>query len=180
MRTLVTIGLCLLLASCGGSESAPTDIISVRQVLEQEVGILALGINRENAVLASQPVSDRFVMGNNIAVRYIDRNWDGRGIAAFRNFFGGGDGVFAFNANIEQTLTLTDIELQGDELAATIVLSSFSSVRVDRTPPEIIPPPIEPWRDQLVFQREGGAWRLISWDEAPLPPEHDEGEGGEI
>ncbi len=172
--------MCLLLAACGGSLSAPTDIIAVRAVLEQEVALLALGLSREDALLASQPVSDRFVMGNNIAVRYIDRNWDGRGIAAFRVFFGGSDGVFAFNANIEQTLELTDVELQGDELAAAIVLSSFSSVRVDRTPPEIVPPPIEPWRDQLVFQREGGAWRLISWDEAPLPPEHDAGEGGTV
>jgi len=179
MRILATACLCLLLAACGVSQTAPVDIASVRALLTQEVAIIALGINREDPVLASQPVSDRFLMGANVAGRYRDQPFDGRGVAAFRVFFGGTDGVFGVNANIEQTMVLTDVELQGDDLAAAVVFTNFSSVRVDKTPPEIVPPQIEPWRDLFVFQREGGAWRLINWDEAPLPP-HDQGGGGTV
>lgn len=179
MRVIATTAFCLLLSACGVSQTAPTQIAAVRALLLQEVAIIALGINREDPILASQPVSDRFLMGPNVASRYRDQPFDGRGVAAYRVFFGGTDGVFAVNANIEQTLALTDVELQGIDLAAAVVFSNFSSVRVDKTPPEIVPPQIEPWRDLLVFQREGGAWRLISWDEAPLPP-HDAGEGGNL
>lgn len=180
MRTILITMLCLALSACGGAATAPVDIAAVRLLLEQDIAIIALGINREDAVLTSRPVSDRFIMGGNIAVRYLDQGWDGRGISAFRTFFGGRDGVFDTHANIEQTLVLVDVALQGGELAEATVLSSFSSVRTDKSPPEIVPPPIEPWRDLLVFQREGGAWRLINWDEAPLPDPHDEGEGGEL
>jgi hypothetical protein len=182
MRTLSTICLCLLLAACGVSQTAPTEIAAVRALLTQEVAIIALGINREDPIMASQPVSDSFTMGGNVATRYGNQGWGGtgvNGVAWFRAFFGGTGGAFAVNANIEQTMQLTDVELQGTDLATAVVYTNFSSVRVDKTPPEIVPPQIEPWRDLMVFQREGGAWRLITWDWEPLPP-HDEGEGGTV
>lgn len=176
MRLITTACLCLLLTACGVSQTAPTQIADVRELLTHEVAIIALGINREDPILASQAVSDNFSMGGNVATRYVSQGWSGVGVAAFRVFF---NDAFTINANIEQTMELTDVELQGTDLAAAIVYTNFSSVRVDKTPPEIVPPQIEPWRDIMVFQREGGAWRLINWDWQPLPP-HDEGEGGTV
>jgi hypothetical protein len=165
-----------MLAACGGAAGAPTDIVSLRPVLADAIATIELGINREDPYLASRPVSDRFTMGGNIAARYFGAWSDQQGIAAFRTFFGGAGGVFECNADIEQTLELTDLDLLGTDLAQGIVLDSFSSVHVGDGPPEINPPPPAPYRDLFVFEREGGAWRLILWDEAPAL-EHDGGEG---
>lgn len=167
--------MCLALAACSSAATAPVDIGEVRAALANSLGIIATGIAREDPLLASQPVSDRFTMGNNVAVRYLDQGWNEQwvGIGKFREFF---SGVFEIHANIEQLLTLRDVELIGD-VATARVRNEFISSRVDRLPPESFT--ATGW-DWLVFEREAGGWRLISWEEAPAPEPHEMGEGEDI
>lgn len=173
MRATIAILVCAALTACASSATAPLDIDEVRTALEANLDILATGIEREDPLLASQPVSEKFVMGGNIAVRYRDEEWSGEGIGSFREFFAG---VFELHANIGQTLTLRDVELIGD-VATARVHNEFVSSRVDRVPPENYT--AAGW-DWLVFEREAGGWRLISWEEAPAPEPHEMGEGEDI
>ncbi|GEM_PF-2119358 len=171
MRAAIAVVACLALAACGGAATAPLDISEVRAALANSLSLLATGIEREDPLLASQPVSERFVMGGNIAVRYRDEGWSGEGIGSFRDFFAS---VFELHANIGQSLTLRDVELIGD-VATARVHNEFVSSRVDRVPPENYT--AAGW-DWLVFEREAAGWLLISWDEAP--PAHDMGEAEDI
>ena len=170
MRILLAILLCLALCACDGAGTAPLDADAVRALLTDELAIIAEGINREDPVLASQPVGDLFVMGNNIAVRYVDTGWGGQGIGAFRAFFAASLNVYD---NILQKLELTDLEVTGDVAVAT-VQEDFSAVRIDRAPPENVTASSV---EYFIFEREDGAWLLIRWDEIPPPPA-EEGGGG--
>ena len=168
MRYLATIALCLTLVACGNAGTAPLDLESVRAVLLAALDVLNTGVEREDPILASQPISDRFSMNNNIAVRYLDEGWTGKGAGKFREFF---DEVFEIHANIEQQLVLIEVDLQG-EVATARVGVDFSSLRVDRTPPENHTASGE---DYFIFEREDGSWRLIRWDEALVMPPQDGG-----
>jgi len=169
MRILLAMLLCLALAACGGAGTAPLDETAVRALLTDELEIIAEGLNREDPVLASQPVSDLFVMGNNIAVRYLDAGWTGQGVGSYRAFF---DASLAVYDNILQKFELTDLQVTGD-VAVARVQQDFSAVRIDRAPPENVTASSE---EYFIFEREDGAWLLIRWDEVPPPPE-DEGGG---
>jgi hypothetical protein len=177
MRAIAAIALCCILMACGSTSDVPLDITEVRVALIHQLGILATGINREDPMLASQPISERFRMDNNIAVRYHPDGWktNDEGVGKFREFF---SKAFEIHANIDQRLELRDLELTG-EVAAARVWNWFVSSRTDRTPPENFT--ASGW-DWLVFELDSGVWRLISWDEAPEPePEpviHNGGEGG--
>lgn len=185
MRALLACAAILGLSACGGAKTAPVDIAEVRTALDHAIKVIATGIEREDAVLASQPVSERFVMGNNVAVRYLDGGWSGEGIGKFRTFF---DSVFEIHSNISQTFEVRDVNQVGD-VAAVRVYNELVSSRVDRTPPENST--AAGW-DWFIFERDSGQWLLIGWDEAPEPapepepepePEpdsHDEGEGGDL
>jgi len=177
MRIVVTIATCLVLAACSGARSAPLDIAQVRAALTNEISILATGINREDPLLASQPVSPRFTMDGNIAMRYHQDGWDGEGIGKFREFFAK---VFTVHANIDQRFEIRDVNLTG-EVAYVRVYNDFLSSRTDVTPPENYT--AAGW-DWLVFELDGGQWLLIRWDEAPEPElepiPHDEGTGGDV
>ena len=174
-RAIAAAFVCLALGACSSAATAPLDIDEVRTALASSIGIIATGIEREDPLLASQPVSDRFTMGNNVAVRYRDQGWNDQwvGVGRFREFF---TSVFEIHANIEQTLDLRDVELIGD-VATARVHNEFLSSRVDRLPPENFT--AAGW-DYFVFEREAGGWRLLSWDEAPEPEPHEMGEGEDI
>lgn len=171
LRTLLTAALILLAAGCGSS-SAPVVNPNVRQVLESHLAILANGIVREDALLASQPISERFQMGNNVAVRYRNNEWEGRGIQRFRDYW---DSVFDITENISITFEIEDDDLNG-EVVTTIVNVEYSGVLTNRTPPEST---TATGRDYLVWQLERDGWRLISWAEAPEGA-HLQGEAGDI
>ncbi|MBN2080572.1 hypothetical protein JW859_00040 [bacterium] len=173
MRKLVaTIAVVILLTGCSGSPT-PTEISDVRAALEASLYKLAVAIEREDPILASQVASERFVMGDNIAVRYSDDGWSGEGIGAFRSFF---DGVFTVHANISQTFELRDVEQVGD-VATARVYNELVSSRTDRTPPEGY---VAAGWDWFIFERVGKNWLLINWDEASNPAEHEMGDGEDL
>jgi hypothetical protein len=172
MRTILTTALlaCLALTGCFGSSAAPLDVGSVRSAIAAQIDRLRTGIEREDPLLASQIVSDRFVMNPNIGIRYLDDGWpdNGVGISAFRGFFAD---VFELHANIDQSFELRDVQLVGS-VASARVYNQFFSSRTDRVPPEGYT--ASGW-DWLIFELQGASWVLIRWDEAPAP--HDMGEG---
>jgi hypothetical protein len=172
MRVALTTALiCLALAGCIGSSSVPMDVADVRAALQANLHTLATGIEREDPILASQIVSERFVMNNNIGIRYLDDGWTGEGIGPFRSFF---EKVFEVHANIDQSFELRDVEQVG-MVATARVYSELISSRTDRVPPEGYT--AAGW-DWFIFELQGASWVLIRWDEAP--PAHDMGEGGEL
>jgi len=171
MRTVLTTLACCILASCMGAGGVPTGIAGVRTVITHDLTLLAAAVNREDPYTAAQPVSDSFVMGANVGTRYLDAGWTGVGAGAFRAYL---TGVFSVHANVDLTLTLGDVQLDGDVATATVSVD-FTSVRIDRTPPESFATGASD--DYFVFKREPGAWRLIRWDVVPPPPPHDEGGG---
>lgn len=177
MRVILTVGLCLVLCTCSSSPGVPLDIDAVRAALTYEIGIIATGINHEDPLLASQPVSPRFTMNENVAVRYHQGGWDGTGIGKYREFFAK---VFTVHANIDQRFTIHDLSLNG-EVAWVRVYNDFLSSRTDVTPPENYT--AAGW-DWLVFELDNGKWLLINWDEAPDPNaepiDHDAGNGEDI
>lgn len=157
--------LLLVLLGCGSSRSAPLELAAVEMLLTTQLSIMSAGIEREDFILASQPVGDLFIMGPNVALRYGSTtfppaNVEPRGLRPFRTFF---NEAFKSNANISQSFTIEDIELNGD-VATLTVASEFNSTRVDVTPPQNTTAALD---DYMVFQREEGTWRLISWDEIP-------------
>jgi len=175
MRALLTAALiaCLALTGCLGSSAAPLDVGSVRSALAAQIETLVAGIEREDPLLASRIVSDRFVMNPNIGIRYLDEGWPEKdvGISAFREFFAK---VFEVHANIDQSFELDDVQLVGT-VASARVYSQFFSSRTDRVPPEGYT--ASGW-DWLIFELQGASWVLIRWDEATTP--HDMGEGEEL
>ena len=166
MKRLIITVLLLLLTSCGGSTTSPTEIADVRTALEFQINVLALGIEREDSILASQAISEKFRMGSNVAVRYDEGGWSGSGIGKFREFF---DDAFEIHSNIDQGLTILDIYLTGN-VATARVHNEFLSSRVDWTPPDSFS--AEGW-DWMIFERDSGQWLLISWEEAPEPVEEE-------
>lgn len=173
MRVVLAILLCLMLAACNGASTAPLEAEDVRAVIVDELGIIAEGINRENPVLASEPVGELFVMGNNIAVRYLDEGWPegNEGIGFYRAFF---EESFDQFDNILQKFEIKDLQITGD-VAVAQVQEDFNAVRVDRVPPENVTASSV---DFFIFERQDGEWLLIRWDEVPPPPEEGGGEGG--
>ncbi|MCC7478118.1 hypothetical protein IT575_06615 [bacterium] len=156
-----------LLALCAcGSSTAPLDDSGVQVLLERQISIVAEGIEREDAILASQPVGALFSMGGNVALRYGTATFppagisETRGLRPFRTFFAE---AFKQNANITQSFEVSDFELNGD-VATLTVTSTFNATRVDLVPPQNTTAELE---DFMVFQREGGTWRLVNWDQVP-------------
>jgi len=175
MRIILTaVVICLALTGCLGSSTLPLEVGDVRTALEANLHLLAIAFEREDPLLASQIISDRFEMDNNIGIRYLDEGWpdNATGISAFRQFFAK---VFEVHANIDQSFMLRDVELVGN-VATARVYSEFFSSRTDRVPPEGYT--ASGW-DWLIFELEGTSWVLIRWDEAPGPP-HDMGQGEEL
>lgn len=150
------------LSACGVSGS-PSGEAEVRAFVEESLRLIATGLQREDAVLASAPASDSFVMGSNVAIRYLDAGWSGQGVGTLRAFFGA---AFQVQQNISQSFHLASFELVGS-VATVVVTSEYSSVRIDRVPPENTTASGE---DIMVFQFEDSGWRLVSWDQ-PLAPE---------
>ncbi|MCH7472627.1 hypothetical protein IIA79_06715 [bacterium] len=174
--------LLIALAACRGASGPPVDYDAVRAAVVSALGIINIGIEREDPILASQPLSELFTMGGNVAIRYSDEIFpEGEGaprsgIALFRGFFAD---AFEVHANIFHSFTLIELDLSGEVATATVEVE-FNSLRVDRNPPENH---VASGTDYLVFQLEGGAWRLVSWDEVPPPfeePPHDAGEGEDL
>jgi hypothetical protein len=161
-RTAFALLLAAGIAACS-TAGAPSGEAEVRAFIEESLGLIATGLQREDAVLASAPASDQFVMGSNVAIRYLDAGWNGQGIGALRGFF---SAAFQTQQNISQQFRLASLELVGG-VATAVVVSEYSSVRVDRVPPENTTASGE---DIMVFQLEDSGWRLVSWDQ-PLPPE---------
>lgn len=156
--------LWVLAASAGcGTSSTPTTADEVRAFAQQSLDLIATGLQREDAMLASTPASDGFTMDNNVAIRYLDAGWNGAGVGAMRSFF---DDAFQVQQNISQTFHIVSFHLVGD-VASVVVTSDYSSVRVDKTPPENTTASTE---DILVFQLEPEGWRLYRWF-MPLPPQ---------
>jgi hypothetical protein len=158
-----------VLAACSSAQVAPFDIADVRANLENAVSIVETGFNREDPILASQPVGSSFTMDGNVAVRYRDGGWNSGwvGIGKFREYC---NGVFGVHANIIMEMTVTDVMMTGD-LATAIVQVDFYSMRSDRTPPENH---TASGIDYLVFERDTGSWLLRRWEEKPPPPVFEE------
>lgn len=165
----------MLLSACGAS-TAPVEQDAVQKIVEQELGIISGGIENEDAITASQPISSLFVLGPNVALRYSVNPFPPAGVEAtgvrpFRAFFAD---AFRINANISQDFTLSELILTGD-VATAKVQSVFNSTRIDSVPPQNTTATKD---DFFIFQREGGAWRLVRWDEVPVEsPPADQGGG---
>ncbi len=165
LMSLAAAVLLLVLQACSSS-GAPTGEEEVRSLLETQLSIVAEGIEREDAILASQPVGSLFSMGANVALRYGSTTFppagisEVRGLRPFRTFFAE---AFKQNANITQSFEVTDFEVNGD-VATLTVTSTFNATRVDSVPPSNTTAELE---DYMVFQREEGTWRLINWDQVP-------------
>jgi len=175
MRRLAITAVVFLAIGCSGSHTVPTDVLGVRQVLQESLNLMAFGFEQEDYFLASQPVSERFTMNNNVAVRYHPDGWgEVQGVGKFREFL---LKVFELHANIEQQFEITGVELNG-ELANANTNVIFNSARTDTVPPEAHTAPGE---DLFIFEKENGAWKLIRWDEQPEHPEdHGEGVGEDV
>jgi hypothetical protein len=163
---VIVVMAATLLCSCSSSGGGPTDQQAVREAVLAVLNTLELGIERGDASLASQGISDQFVLGGNAGLRYSDLPWSGVGIPALRAFF---NASFLTRANVQQDFILVNLDVTG-ELAQALVDSAYNATRIDRVPPEAV---TAASRDLLVFRREGVAWRLVSWDVAPA---HDEGD----
>ena len=172
MRNLLTTCVCLLLLAACSSGGAPTETPEVRGVVETHLAVLANGIVLENSSLASQPVSERFIMGDNVGTRYRDNGWDGRGVQDFRDYW---DSVFKVHENISINFIIESLDVNG-EVATAVVSSKYSGVKVNTTPPESF---TADGFDYMIWQLEDRGWRLITWEEAP-PGAHNEGEGEDI
>jgi hypothetical protein len=163
----VIISCCLLLAlsGCTASSADPSDASSVRSAVEAALSLIELGLEREDATLASQPVDEEFILGGNVSLRYSDTAWTGRGIGPFRGFFAGS---FVSRGNVEQDFEVTELDVAG-EIAQATIATRYSALRLDRSPPENL---VAEATDRMVFQLRRGAWRLIGWDTlaAPEPP----------
>lgn len=169
MRHLLTFALCLTLAACSSAQVSPFDIADVRATLENAVSIVETGFNREDPILASQPIAASFTMDGNVAVRYRDGGWksEWQGIGSFRTFC---NDVIETHANIIMEMTVTDVMMTGD-LATAVVQVDFYSMRADRTPPENH---TASGLDYMVFERETGSWLMRRWEEKPPPPVYEE------
>ena len=167
-RYWLIIFTCLALSACSGAGGVPGGIQEVRAAVAAELRTLVTGVVREDPILASQPVAPNFTMNGNIAARFGGPGLDGVGIGPFRSFF---DQVFQIHANIDFTIEILDVELNGT-VATVRALVTFNSLRADRTPPEQF---TASGTDYFVFEVTRGAWLIRSWDEAPVV--HGEGEG---
>jgi hypothetical protein len=167
---LLAAAAALLLCGCSSSGGAATDEQAVREAVLAVLNTLELGIERGDVSLASQGISDQFVLGGNAGLRYSDTAWSGSGVPAFRAFF---NSSFLTRVNVQQDFTLVTLDVSG-ELAQALAGSSYNATRIDRVPPEAVTAASQ---DLLVFRREGGAWRLVSWDVAPA---HDEGQAATV
>lgn len=168
MRKLIALIFSLMLCSCGGG-NAPVTEDEVGSVLATHLAVLANGIVREDAELASQPISERFTMGDNTGVRYRDAGWEGRGVQSFRDYFAA---VFNIYENISINFTILSLDVNG-EVATAVVSSDFSGVKVNTTPPESF---TAEGYDYMIWQLEDRGWRLITWEVAPEGA-HNQGEG---
>ena len=168
MRTIAVITALLILCSCGGG-TAPLDASAVRGVLEHHLAVLANGIVREDPLLTSQPVSERFTMGENVGVRYRNNGWEGRGVQDFRDYW---EAVFNIYENLSINFTIESLDVNG-EVATAVVSSNFSGVKVNTTPPESF---TADGFDYMIWQLEDRGWRLLTWELAPEGA-HNQGEG---
>jgi hypothetical protein len=158
-----SIGLVLLLLAGGcGASSAPRDPVQLRGLLEHELVLLQTGLERQDALLASSPVDDAFTMDPNVAVRYLDKAFEGNGPSAFLAYT---NKVFALHANISLSLTLIDLQ-QTDDLATATVHVVWNSQRTDTVPPGHY---TADNMDYFFFRRHPAGWRLLNWKEIPAP-----------
>jgi hypothetical protein len=157
MRGLVLLVVLFLSACSAGSSDTDADS-AVRAALLR----ITTGINREDVLLASQPVSSRFQIGANVRSRYSAADWNSGnpGDAEFRGFFGA---ALLTLANVQQSMEITDLDVQG-EVATAHVDAGFDALRILPAPAENV---TYRTSDVLVFELEGGSWRLVSWDEVP-------------
>ena len=164
-RVLLLALLVAGLSSCGGS-TAPLDPIQLRSLLTQELLIISTGIERQDPLLASQPLDNDFHMDDNVAIRYQDSAWGGpdvKGPAPFLAFL---NKVFGLHANIVMTLELSDVQQTGD-LATASVHVVWNSTRTDNVPPGHY---TADDHDYFFFRRRAEGWRLLRWQETPAPP----------
>ncbi len=168
MQKLLVLLVVLLLCACGGG-NAPVTAVEVQGVLATHLAVIANGIVREDPLLASQPISERFLMGDNVGVRYRDAGWEGRGVQSFRDYF---NAVFAVSENLSINFSILSLDVNG-EVATAVVTSTCSGVKVGATPPESF---TADGYDYMIWQLEARGWRLITWDVAPEGA-HNQGDG---
>jgi hypothetical protein len=156
----LAICLLLLLASCtsgGGGADADSTIAAA-------LTVLSAGINAEDAILASQPIGDDFFLATNVSSRYTSFAWDTNqttpAVGRFRVFFAD---AFTHFANPRQQFTVIDVDVNGS-IATVEVEARFDAVRTDVTPAENI---TFSTTDYMLFELQGGNWRLVRWDELP-------------
>jgi len=172
---LAALGAAALLCSACSASSAPLNEDEVHSQILTELEVISTGLEREDALLASQPIDDKFVMGGNVAIRYLDAGWSGEGVGAYRNFFAS---AFVTLQNISQEFSIDALDVNG-AVATCQITGSFSGVRVDLVPPQNVN---ASGTDYMTFQRKGGQWLLVRWDEVPPaepPAEEPPAEGGE-
>jgi hypothetical protein len=164
-RLLVTAGATLAmlagLAGCGAS-SAPPGPVELRDLLNSELTRLATGLERQDALLAAEPIDDDFGMQNNVAARYSDANWSGSGPSGFLAFL---NNVFNLHANIQVSLEMSDLQQTGDLATATVHVV-WNSTRTDAVPPGHYTADNV---DYFFFRRRAAGWRLLHWQETPAP-----------
>jgi hypothetical protein len=172
MKTINTLVLLLAAAvclSCSGGQQSADDTAAARSQIQDEITLMANAINREDAASASLPASSRLWISDNVRARFPGGEWPANGIVGCRAFF---STFFAVNANIEFDAKLTEWFTVKGDTATALVEVNLNSTRIDRIPPEAWA--AGPYVDYFIFQRESGAWRLITWSEGP---EHLQGEG---
>ena len=170
-----------LLSGCGGGGfkiEPPTgaDVPeSVRKSIAQTIALVERAINDEDTILAANQVANIFRMDGLVGFRFRRSNAPAQpvptdNVAVLLNDF------YRDNENIRVTLRLRDVTQNGDLASSLLEFHLTATYALES-------PPINYFVDSLdrvTFQREGGAWRLIAWEEVEEVSSGDEQNPGTL
>jgi hypothetical protein len=160
----------LLSTGCfGGGGDFNGDPEAVRQS-KQAAQQIALDLTARNLVAASGYIHNDFVLAPEVAEKFNVGPFQGKGPAAFREFF---QRVIDKYGEIELLLTFHGFETPNNQVLLHVVVE-FSGNNGNRVPHEELN--FEE-TDLLTFQWNGSQYALIGWEEDPNPS-HNEGSGG--
>lgn len=148
---------------------------SIRKSLAQTIALVERAINDEDTILAANQVANIFKMDGLVAFRLRRSNAPALpvpadNIAVLLNDF------YRDNENIRVTLRLRDVTQNGD-LASSLLEFHLSATYALESPPINY---FVDSVDRVTFQREGGAWKLINWEEVEEVSSGDEQNPGNL
>ncbi len=178
--SIFTVAAIAFLAGCsgGGIKIAPPAgdaPESVRKSLAQTIALVERAVNDEDTILAANQVAGIFKMDGLVAFRFRRSNAPAQpvpteNLGLLLNDF------YRDNENIRVTLRLREVTQNGD-LASSLLEFHLSATYALESPPINY---FVDSLDRVTFQREGGAWKLIAWEEVEEVGSGDEQNPGNL